>query len=139
MLARFWQNCIQSNIQMKNFLKYSWIILIFFLSSFVTIDDVIRAIKSSDAKQLSKFFDDTIEITLPEKSNTYSKSQAELVLKDFFTNNVIIDFEKIHKGENAGSQFIVGRLTTKNGNYRTTIYMKQKGDKQLLQELRFEK
>ena len=124
---------------MKNLLKYSWIILIFFLSSFVTIDDVIRAIKSSDAKQLSKFFDNTIEITLPEKSNTYSKSQAELVLKDFFTNNVIIDFEKIHTGENAGSQFIVGTLTTKNGNYRTTIYMKQKSDKQLLQELRFEK
>jgi len=30
-------------------------------------------------------------------------------------------------------------LITKNGEYRTTIYMMQKGNKNLLQELRFEK
>jgi hypothetical protein len=45
-------------------------------------------------------------------------------------------FEIIHKGENAGSQFCIGTLYTKNGSFRTTIFMKQKGGGQLLQELR---
>jgi len=124
---------------MNRFLKYDLIVLLFCLTSFVSVDEVESAIKNGNASQLSKYFDNTIEITLTDKSNTYSKSQAELVLKDFFNNNVVRGFEIVHKGNNAGAQFIIGTLETKNGEYRTTIYMKQKGDKQLLQELRFEK
>jgi hypothetical protein len=124
---------------MNRFLKYGLIVLLFCLTSFVSVDEVESAIKNGNASQLSKYFDNTIEITLTDKSNTYSKSQAELVLKDFFSNNVVKGFEIVHKGNNAGAQFIIGTLETKNGEYRTTIYMKQKGDKQLLQELRFEK
>lgn len=124
---------------MKNILTYSSIVLLFFLSSFISVDEVVSAIKNGSASQLSKFFDNTIEITVSDKSNTYSKSQAELVLKDFFENNVVKDFEVLHKGDKAATQFIVGTLITNNGAYKTTIYLKQKGTKQLLQELRFEK
>ncbi len=124
---------------MKNFLKYGLVVLLFFLSSFISVDEVVSAIKNGDASQLSKYFDNTIEITLADKSNSYSKSQAELVLKDFFNNNGVKDFEIVHKGDNTGAQFIIGTLKTKNGEYRTTIYMKKNGDRQLLQELRFEK
>lgn len=107
-------------------------------SRFVGIDDVIAALKSGNASQVAKYFDNTVEISLPDKSNSYSKSQAELVLKDFFSNNGVKGFEVIHKGENAGSQYCIGTLQTKNGSYRTTVFMKQKGDTQVLQELRFE-
>jgi hypothetical protein len=75
---------------------------------------------------------------MPDKSNSYSKSQAELVLKDFFSANTVKNFEVIHKGENSGSQYCIGTLVTKSGSYRTTIFMKQKGDKQVLQGITFE-
>lgn len=123
---------------MKKILPYG-IFLWYCLCSFVSVDEVLNAIKAGSASQLSKYFDNTIEISLPDKTNAYSKSQGELVLKDFFENNGVKDFELIHKGENAGAQFIIGLLDTKNGGYRTTIYIKQKGERQLLQELRFEK
>lgn len=124
---------------MKHF--FTWSVLLILLSSFfvrVGIDDVIGAIKSGSAGQVAKYFDNNIEISMPDKSNSYSKSQAELVLKDFFSTNPVKGFEIIHKGENAGSQYCIGTLHTKNGSYRTTIFMKQKGDSQVLQELRFE-
>lgn len=124
---------------MKKLFTYSIAGLILILSSFISIDDVINAIRNGNASQLSKYIDNTIEITFTDKSNTYSKSQAELVLKDFFNNNRVTGFGIIHKGDNANAQFIIGALETNNGEFRTTIYMKQKGDKQLLQELRFEK
>lgn len=124
---------------MKKVLTYGLFLLLFSLTSFASVDEVLSAIKRGNASQLSKYFDNTIDITLTDKSNTYSKSQAELVLKDFFANNVVTSFEVVHKGDNTGSQYITGTLETKNGGYRTTIYIKQKGDKQLLQELRFEK
>ncbi len=104
----------------------------------VGIDDVISAMKTGNSSQVAKYFDATVELSMPDKSNSYSKSQAELVLKDFFLSNPVKGFEVIHKGENAGSQYCIGTLVTKNGSYRTTIFMKQKGDGQVLQELRFE-
>lgn len=124
---------------MKHFLVLS--ILMFFFSSFKVntgIDEVVAAMRSGNSTLIAKYFDDLVDISMPDKSNTYSKTQAELVLKDFFTNNPVKKFEIIHKGENAGSQFCIGTLYTKNGSFRTTIFMKQKGGGQLLQELRFE-
>ena len=104
----------------------------------IGIDDVVAAIKSGNASQVAKYFDNTVEINLPDKSNSYSKSQAEMVLKDFFGTNSVKGFDVIHKGENAGSQYCIGTLTTKNGSFRVTIFMKRNGDGQVLQELRFE-
>ena len=75
---------------------------------------------------------------MPDKSNSYSKSQAEMVVKDFFSTNNVTGFDIIHKGENAGSEYCIGTLQTGSGTYRTTIFMKQKGGAQVLQELRFE-
>jgi hypothetical protein len=125
---------------MKRFLLLISTILV--LASFTTpgngINDIVSALKSGNASLVAKYFDNTVEITLPEKSNSYSRSQAELILRDFFTNNSIKGFSVIHQGENAGSQYCIGTLVTKSAAFRTTIYMKQKGDKQTLQEIRFE-
>jgi antitoxin component YwqK of YwqJK toxin-antitoxin module len=105
---------------------------------FSSIDEVISAMKTGNASEIARFFDNTVEINMPQKNNSYSKSQAELVLKDFFNTNPVKAFETIHKGENSGSQYCIGTLVTKNGSFRTTIFMKQKGDKQVLQEITFE-
>ncbi|MEO6488967.1 MAG: DUF4783 domain-containing protein [Ferruginibacter sp.] len=102
------------------------------------IDEIVSALKTGSAAEIAKYFDNTVEITLPDKSNSYSKSQAEVVLRDFFSNNPVKSFEIMHKGENAGSQYCIGTLVTKNASFRTTVFMKQKGDKHTLQEIRFE-
>jgi hypothetical protein len=107
-------------------------------SFFSSIDEVITAMKAGNAADVARFFDNTVEINMPDKSNSYSRSQAELVLKDFFSSGPVKSFTVIHKGENAGSQYCIGTLVTKNSTYRTTIFMKQKGDKQFLQEISFE-
>ena len=107
-------------------------------SIFSGIEEIISALKAGNATELAKYFDNTVEITLPDKSNSYSKSQAEVVLRDFFSNNPVKGFEILHKGENGGSQYCIGKLITKNGSYRTTVFMKQKGSTQTLQEIRFQ-
>lgn len=112
------------------------------LSSFTIvagIKDVVAAIKSGNAVAVSKYFDNTVEITVNGKSTNYSKAQGEVVLRDFFANNAVKSFSVLHQGESGGSEFCIGTLTTSNGNYRTTLNLKQKGDKQTLQEIKFEK
>lgn len=103
------------------------------------MDSVLVALKSGNASLLSRYFDNRIDITLPERSDNYSRSQAEMILKNFFNNNGgVTNFELRHKSENSGANYLIGMLLTNNGRYRTTLFMKQKGEKQLLQEVRFQ-
>jgi len=102
------------------------------------IDEVIGALKAGNVSELSKFIEDNVEITLPDKSDNYSKAQAGLVLRDFFSNSGVKSFDLKHKGDGPSGQFCVGTLVTKNGNYRTNIFMKVKGNKQIMKEIRFQ-
>ncbi|MEO8567549.1 MAG: DUF4783 domain-containing protein [Ginsengibacter sp.] len=124
---------------MKNLLLSVFVFLSFSFLASVSFSEIINAIKSGNASEISKFFDNTVEITFPGKSNSYSKSQAELVLRDFFSKNPAKNFKIIHKSDNEGSQYCIGNLETINGTFRTTIYLRQKGENQVIQELRFEK
>lgn len=108
-------------------------------TSLIGIEDVVASLKSGNVTQIAKYFDRTVEIALPEKTNSYSKSQAEMILRDFLGNENVRAFQVIHKGNNGGSQYVVGKLVTQKSSYRTTVLMKLKGDRQVLQEIRFEK
>jgi hypothetical protein len=101
------------------------------------LDDVINALRTGNATELARYVDDNIEIGLPEKSNTYSKSQAVMVLQDFFTNNGVKSFEVMHKGENGSGQFCIGTLKTRAGDYRTTFFLKTKNGRQLVRSIQF--
>ena len=102
------------------------------------LDSIIAGLRTGNAEELSKYFDNSVELTLPDKSNSYSKSQATLVLKNFFSNIQVKRFDIIHKGVNTGAQYCIGILVTKSGEFRATIFLKQKGDTQVLQEIRLE-
>jgi len=112
-----------------------------FFSSFTqlnNIDAVIGALRTGDATELSGYFDDNIELTLPDKANSYSKAQAIVILKDFFSNNAIKNFEVKHKGNNNGAQFCIGTLQTQSGNFRTTVFMKIKNNKEVVKDTRIQ-
>ena len=102
------------------------------------IDDIASAMKSGSISQLSRFLDTRVDISLPEKSDTYSKSQAEMIIRDFFSTNGVRNFQIKRKRENGANEYCIGVLQTRNGDYRTTLFIKLKGDRQLLQELRFQ-
>jgi len=126
---------------MKNFTGLAIVVVSLVLCSFTSpqgIDEVATAMKSGNASQLSSYLDYRVDIALPNKADTYSKSQAEMIIRDFFTTNVVRNFEVKQKGMNAGTEFCIGMLQTRNGDYRTTLFLKQKGDKQVIQELRFQ-
>jgi hypothetical protein len=106
--------------------------------SFEQKDEIVSALKTGSADKLSLYFDQTVDINIPGKSNSYSKGQAELVLKDFFNLNRVKNFEVQHSGSNPSSNFIIGKLTTANGEFRTTVYMRLRGDKQMIQGIQFE-
>ena len=115
---------------MKNCIGLAVIVISLVLISFkpfFNIDEVAVAIRSGNASQLSGYLDNRVDISLPDKSDTYSKSQAEMIIRDFFMTNRVQTFQVKHKGENGGSEFCIGILKTTNGDFRTTLFMKNKG------------
>jgi hypothetical protein len=127
---------------MKKIVTLVWAGAFFLLLSAFTqansIDSVIGALRNGNAAELAKYVDDTIEISLPSKSDSYSRSQAGVILQDFFQNNGVKTFEVKFKGENGGTQFCIGTLQTRSGNYRTTFFMANRSGKQLVKEIRFQ-
>lgn len=126
---------------MQKLFTLTAISFLFLLTAFTPIrgiDEVVNALQKGNASEISKYIDDNVEISLPGKSDTYSKAQAVMILKDFFSNNVVTGFQLKHKGENNGNQYCIGTLMTQAGNYRTTVYMKTINGKQLVRELRFQ-
>ena len=79
----------------------------------VGLDDVISALRAGNATELSKYVDDNIEITLPDKTDSYSRAQALMILQDFFANNIVRNFEVKHKGDNGVTSFVLVRSKQK--------------------------
>jgi uncharacterized protein DUF4783 len=133
---------LKKNNNMKTSSGMALMAFSLFLTSFsltYSIDDVAAAMRSGNAGEISKFFDSRVDLSFPDKSDNYSKTQAEMILKDFFASNQVKGFQIKHKGENKdGSQFCIGLLQTKTRDYRTRFYLKKKGDAQFLQEIVFQ-
>jgi len=106
--------------------------------SFDNLDAVVTAIRSGNVNQLSSFFDSRVDISLPDKADTYSRAQAEMVLSDFFNTNSVLNFKIAQQGESGGNSYCTGTLFTRSGNFRTTMFFRQKGDRHILQEIRFQ-
>ncbi|HEY9256806.1 DUF4783 domain-containing protein [Chitinophaga sp.] len=100
-------------------------------------EDVVAALKQGDVNGLSRYLDNTVEINISGKSNSYSKAQAEIILKDFFSKNQVKSFELVHQGGDS-SRFGIGTMTTGSGTFRVSFFLQKKGGSMVLNELRFE-
>ncbi len=126
---------------MKKIFTSLLLFAVLLLSSFKAqqgIDEVVGALKSGNATELAKYLDDNVELTLPEKSDSYSKAQAQVIIKDFFSNNGVKGFELKHKGTSPGGNFAIGTLQTSAGNFRTNIFMRVNKGKDVVKEIRFQ-
>ena len=104
-----------------------------------SFDNIANAIKSGNASSLASNFEANVEITIKDAQNSYSKNQAEMVLKNFFGTHQPKAFTIVHQGTSPeGSKYFIGNLSTSTGSYRTYAYSKTVGGKLAIQEIRFE-
>ncbi|MGQ1787574.1 MULTISPECIES: DUF4783 domain-containing protein [unclassified Saccharicrinis] len=99
---------------------------------------IIEATKTSDAAELSKYFNSKIELVLPQKSGVFSSAQAKLVLDEFFKKNPVRSFHIIHQGVRENSSFAIGKYQTNNSTYRFYFLTKNKDSKTFIHQLRIE-
>jgi hypothetical protein len=103
-------------------------------------DSVATAIKGNNAKEVAGYFNSSVELNIENSEGVYSKTQAEMVLKNFFNQHPCAGFAITHTGKSgSNNSFAIGSYKSATGNYRVTIYVKAQGDKNLIHEMKFEK
>ncbi|NVO03349.1 MAG: DUF4783 domain-containing protein [Bacteroidetes bacterium] len=102
-------------------------------------NDIAIAIKSGNSKELAKFFNTSIDLKVPSNDETFSKAQAELIMKDFFQKNPPKSFTINHQGSsNDGSKYSIGTYVSSTGSFRTYFLLKKVGNSFFIQQLQFE-
>ncbi len=98
------------------------------------------ALRTGNVSGIAQYIDNVIDITISNNQSTYSKAQAEMVLRDFFAKHSPKDFVAEKSGSGNNTFYTIGHLTV-NGtcSYRIYISMRLKDGAYYLQELRFEK
>jgi len=112
----------------------------FFFNTTDILEDIGKLIIDRDAANICKLVSENIDLAIIDVERTYSKSQAEQVLKDFFRNHKVKDFKVLHSGSNnKSSEFAIARLVTEHTSFRAYILVDKIGDTNQLIELRFQK
>lgn len=111
------------------------VLLVFFLAAMPSIvtaqnstikevkDKCIRALKNNNSEAFVSTFSNPVDISLPDKENSYSKTQAKVVMKKFLLENRTKSFKLKQSGKSTGgSEFIIANLITDEG-VKYQIYM----------------
>lgn len=114
---------------MKSFLLTVGLGLI--LSSFTYLDNstaIINALKDSNAEIVSSYFDNYIDLKLPEKGEikNIGRNQAGIALQSFFKENNIKGFDLLSQRDMNGTMYLAGKLLNDSKGYNITILLKTK-------------
>jgi hypothetical protein len=101
--------------------------------------EISDCLNKGNARELARHFNNNIELVILDNEDVYSKSQAELILRDFFSVNTPVKFVLLHQGGPLSSRFGIGNLETKNGDFRIYFLLKLKDGTQLIHLLRIER
>jgi hypothetical protein len=100
-----------------------------------------KALKGSDYKALSLESAAMIELGLPgQNRTTYSQTQAEFVLKEFFKKTPSTGFRYLHRVlDREDLKFAVGEYSYTGGTYRVTLVYKPQSGAYKLVSIVFER
>ncbi|MCU4158243.1 DUF4783 domain-containing protein [Carboxylicivirga sp. A043] len=102
-------------------------------------EGTIMMVKQANAEKLSQSFNEQIEIILPSKTAVYSRKQAEMVIKDFFNQHSVTEFQLIHQGKKDNASYAIANYHTSNGRFRFTFLTKKKSGKIYIHQIRIER
>lgn len=119
------------------------LLLGFFMFSNVSgdiIEEISSSFQSGNTKEISEHFASTINFSILNDSNVYSKVQAEIILNRFLTAHEPRSAKIIHRLNNSTSyKHAVIELATNKGDFRISYSIRVDNEQAQIVELRIEK
>lgn len=90
---------------------------------------IINAFQKGSSKALSTFLGKMVEIRFDNRKKDFSKSQAEIVLANFFKSNPVKSFKLQKENKiDAKNSFLIGTYTSINNQFSVLIKGKEQDD-----------
>jgi hypothetical protein len=102
--------------------------------------EVSSALRQGNARELSKHFGNTIDLTVIGKQEMYSRAQAEQVLRGFFLKHPPRSFVlKSKSNGNTANPYGIGTYTSTTAqNFRVYFLIRKIGNQSFIQQLSIE-
>lgn len=98
-----------------------------------------QAIEAGNASKVAEHFTKKVDLSLPGTDDVYSKAQAEQILKEFFQEHPPEELVLEHQGTSRlKDRYHIGKLSTKEKDFRVTYFMKQMDSGTRIKKLRIE-
>jgi hypothetical protein len=129
------------SFMMKNLILF---VLLFFNALVTPAQDIFSpmegAIKKGSAAELSRYLNQTVDVTIDDNQSTFDRKAAEAALNDFFKKTPPSGFDIIHTGASKGGlKFAIGRYTSANTHYSVLMRVRDAGNVRLIHEISFVK
>jgi hypothetical protein len=105
-----------------------------------TDQQIVDALTAGNATALSQHFNAMVDLGISGNEDTYSKTQATQILKDFFLKNAVKTVKITRQGSSTdGSRFSIGEMKAGTDTFRIYYLLKKVGGKLLIQQLQIQK
>lgn len=121
------------------------LLFIFHTASFeveeeLSIDPVITAISTNSSGELAKYFESSISLNVNGQQGSYSRNQAEIVIRDFFKKNPSKGFTIVYSSEtNPSLSSFIGDYLSGEGTFKVFIKVSQQDSNLKIYSLEFVK
>ncbi len=100
---------------------------------------VTEALTQGNAAALASHFMDQIALTLQTHDGNFNKAEAQKLIAAFFVEYGVTNFVIKHQGTSKlDDQYRIGEMTTNNGVFRVTFFMKKNGTTMQIKQLKIE-
>jgi hypothetical protein len=124
-------------------LLFGWLFMLGTVAAHAQTDNLAAvrlALRNGSSRELAQYLAPTVKVGFSGDKQSYSSTQAELVMKDFFAKNAPSNFEYIHQGSSEGDiQYAIGRYTGRSGTYRVFVTLKPARGTPMIDTLEFTK
>ncbi|WP_162340964.1 DUF4783 domain-containing protein [Cyclobacterium salsum] len=104
-----------------------WCCLFFFVQAQEEGNTLAVALQEGSSQQIVNYLDDRVEISFNNDKRDFSKSQAQIVLRDFFKNNPSKGFQLQQEGKSSASlSYLIGTYQSAEGDFRLLIRSKKR-------------
>jgi len=101
---------------------------------------IFTAIENGDVRELSAYFNQNVELVVIDRTGVYNKTQAEIILRDFFAGNKPVFFYIQDQSEQINSSFAICHSENEEGiKYTIFIQVRKFGGKSLITRLHIKK
>jgi hypothetical protein len=96
-------------------------------------------INEGDADGLLEYFDESVDLGLPDADQDYGRKQAFMVMKDFFKNYPPEKFTLKESGfTSENNMFLIGDYITGEDAYQLLVLLRRSGERLLIHKMKFE-